>query len=67
MNRTSHASLTRSLVLIALVAVAFAPTSRAHVSDTAAIPDSARVDRGAAARTMLAGTCYYVNGRYVCY
>jgi hypothetical protein len=65
MHRILHASLTCSLPLIALFAVASAPTDRSRIAD-AARTDQAAAGRSIPAPTILAGPCYVINGRWVC-
>jgi hypothetical protein len=64
MDMKSSALLMRSLVVVALVAVAAVPTVRNHDADRATIFNQTRTDQSASAPTVVAqGRCY--NGR--CY
>jgi hypothetical protein len=66
MHRILHASLSCSLPLIALFAVASAPTDRGRVADAPTNSDQAAGGRSTPAPTVLAGPCYVINGRWVC-
>jgi hypothetical protein len=65
MHKIPHASLSCSLPLIALLAVASAPTDRSRIAD-AMTTDQAGTARSTPAPTVLAGPCYVINGRWVC-
>jgi hypothetical protein len=64
MDMKSSTLLMRSVVVVALVAVAAVPTVRSHDADRATISNQTRTDQSASAPIVVAqGRCY--NGR--CY
>jgi hypothetical protein len=65
MKTPSSSAAVCHVALATFVVLAATPTTRGHVEDTNA--DQANVDRSGAAPIRLAGPCYIVNGRWVCY